>query len=321
MRSKKRRKKRINGAALVAALFFAAALLYYAAQSVPQLQRLFPFFGRKGTPAVYTQLSDVPPYSGSPYTDINGNVPFFTADDMDRALSAAPFFEIYEELDGLGRCGSAFACVGPESLPQEEREEIGSVYPTGWHSVQYEGIDRGYLYNRCHLIGFQLTGQNANERNLITGTRYLNMEGMRPFEDSVAQYVRGTGRHVLYRVTPVFHGSDLLASGVLMEARSVEDPVVEFCVYCYNVQPGIRINYATGSSEKAEGTEPSAREDGRGADGISEGDYIVNVSSMKFHRPDCEAAAEISGRNRQIFEGTREELVRSGYSPCGICCP
>lgn len=204
-------------------------------------------------------LSMVPEYSGSIWADINEDVPFFDEKQMEAARRMAKAlssqkgpgysYQAYGSLDYLGRCTGACALVGPETLPQEKRGNIGMIKPTGWHTVKYEGIDGNYLYNRCHLIGFQLTGQDANEKNLITGTRAMNVEGMLPYEDSVLAYVKGTGNHVLYRVTPVFQADHLLADGVLMEARSVEDPLVQFCAFCYNVQPGIRIDYATGESE------------------------------------------------------------------------
>lgn len=190
----------------------------------------------------------VPAYSGEPYAEVNGNVPFFT--EGDRTVTA---FEEYSELDELGRCGAAYANVCLELMPTEPREGIGMIKPSGWHTVRYDDlIPDKYLYNRCHLIGFQLAGENANEKNLITGTRYLNVEGMLPFEDQVADYVEETGNHVLYRVTPLFVEDELVAGGVLMEGLSVEDggAGVCFCVYAYNVQPGIRIDYATGESER-----------------------------------------------------------------------
>ena len=201
-------------------------------------------------------LSEVPPYAGTVWADVNGDVPFFDEAQMKAAVGMVKDLpdlppgnlQIYGELDDLGRCTGACALVGPETLPQTERGSISAVKPTGWHTVKYDGIDGNYLYNRCHLIGFQLTGQDANEKNLITGTRYLNVEGMLPYEDSVLAYVTGTGNHVLYRVTPVFTETNLLAAGVLMEARSIEDPLVQFCAFCYNVQPGITIDYATGES-------------------------------------------------------------------------
>jgi DNA-entry nuclease len=160
----------------------------------------------------------------------------------------AKAFQDYSPLDDLGRCGRAMACLGPETMPDQPRGSIGMIRPSGWQIARYKDIDGTYLYNRCHLIGYQLSGQNANTLNLITGTRYMNMAGMEPFESRTAGYIETTGHHVLYRVTPVFEGEDLVARGVLMEARSVEDQDLQFCVYCYNVQPGIDIDYSDGSS-------------------------------------------------------------------------
>lgn len=190
-------------------------------------------------------LEEIPAYSGSPYAEVSGNVPDFTEED----LTLEPF-EHYSGLDGLGRCGAAYANICLELMPTEKREDIGRIRPTGWQSVQYDSVDGKSLYNRCHLIGFQLAGENANEKNLITGTRYMNVDGMLPFENLVADYVKETGNHVLYRVTPVFAGTELVARGVQMEAMSVEDggEGVYFNVYAYNVQPGIAIDYATGDS-------------------------------------------------------------------------
>lgn len=200
-------------------------------------------------PADPISLDEVPAYSESPYVEINGNVPFFT--DEEKSVTAS--FETYSQLDTLGRCGVAYANVGKDLMPTEERESIGSVKPSGWQTVKYDCVSGKYLYNRCHLIGYQLTAENANELNLITGTRYLNVDGMLPFEDMVASYVKETGNHVLYRVTPIFEGNNLVASGVLMEAMSVEDAGegILFNVYCYNVQPGVEIDYATGESQLA----------------------------------------------------------------------
>lgn len=192
-------------------------------------------------------LDMVPPYSGYAYADINGDVPFFTEEEM-----TSEAFHEYWPLDELGRCTGAYACVGPETLPTQERGDIRTVKPTGWNTNRYDDIDGEMLFNRCHLIGHLLTGQDANERNLITGTRYMNVEGMLPFEESVVMYVEGTGHHVMYRVRPYFDGDNLVCSGVLMEARSVEDPLVQFCAFCYNVQPGIEIDYATGNNRRKE---------------------------------------------------------------------
>ena len=194
-------------------------------------------------------FSAIQEYDGStPYVEVNGNKTFF--EDIDLTTSA---FEEYSDLDGLGRCGVAYACVGRETMPTEKRGEIGQIKPTGWIQNKYEGIVDSkppYLYNRCHLIAYCLTAENANEKNLITGTRYMNVEGMLPFEERVAKYIDDTGNHVIYRVTPNFEGANLLASGVLMEAYSVEDngEGICFCVYCYNVQPGIEIDYRTGDN-------------------------------------------------------------------------
>ena len=189
--------------------------------------------------------SDIPAYSGKPYVEINDNVPYFRETDL-----SVSSYEYYSDLDDLGRCGVVYACIGTDLMPTEERGNIGAVKPTGWHTVKYDVVDGKYLYNRCHLIGYQLSGENANTKNLITGTRYLNVDGMLPFENMVADYVKETGNHVMYRVTPVFEGDNLLASGVQIEAESVEDKGegILFNVYCYNVQPDVEIDYATGDS-------------------------------------------------------------------------
>ena len=190
-------------------------------------------------------LSDIPDFTNKPYVELNNNIPDFTEGEI-----TIESFEEYSELDSLGRCGTAFACVGKDIMPTEERGAIGMVKPSGWHTVKYNNVDGKYLYNRCHLIGYQLTGENANVKNLITGTRYLNIEGMLPFENMVADYVKETNNHVMYRVTPIFEGNNLVASGVQMEGSSVEDngEGISFNVYCYNSQPDITIDYATGDS-------------------------------------------------------------------------
>ena len=196
-------------------------------------------------------LDTLPDYDGSPYVELNDGQPSFTEEQKAGTAS----YETYASLDLLGRCGTAEACIGQDLMPTEERGAIGMVKPSGWHTVRYDGVvDGKYLYNRCHLIGYQLAGENANEKNLITGTRYLNVVGMLPFEDQVADYVQETGNHVLYRVNPVFQGAELVARGVQMEAWSVEDSGAGVCfnVYCYNVQPGVEIDYATGESRLAE---------------------------------------------------------------------
>ncbi len=200
---------------------------------------------REVTESAFT-YADLPAYSDAPYVEVNDNNPYFEDEEL-----TTDAFEIYSNLDDLGRCGTAYANICQEIMPTEKRGEIGQIKPSGWHTVKYpEQITEKYLYNRCHLIAYQLAGENANEKNLITGTRYMNATGMVPFENEVADYVKETDHHVLYRVTPVFEGENLVASGVLIEAESVEDQGtgVKFCVFCYNVQPGIGIDYATGDS-------------------------------------------------------------------------
>lgn len=192
-------------------------------------------------------LSSIPEYDGTPYVAINNNIPFFKDEEL-----TTKSYESYSDLDSLGRCGVAIASVSKDLMPTEKRGSISSVKPTGWQTTKYDNVDGKYLYNRCHLIGYQLTGENANKKNLVTCTRYLNVEGMLPFENMVTDYIKETGNHVLYRVTPIFEGDNLLISGVLMEAKSIEDngKGILFNVYSYNVQPGIKINYANGESSK-----------------------------------------------------------------------
>ena len=254
-------------------------------------------------------LSDVPEFSGEPYVVINDNEPSFPAEDF-----TSEGFEEYSPLDDLGRCGVAYANVGLETMPTEERGSISNVKPTGWQSVQYDFVDGKSLYNRCHLIGFQLTGENANRQNLITGTRYMNVDGMLPFENLVADYVKETENHVLYRVTPIFEGDNLVASGVQMEAQSVEDKGEGVCfnVYVYNNQPGVTIDYATGDSWAS---------DEAPSDTGKESTYILNTSSRKFHKPDCGSVETISPSNKKSYTGTREELINQGYEACGKCKP
>ena len=225
------------------------------------------------TPSTSYDLESIPEYSGEPYVTIHDNVPFFSEEEL-----TTDSFETYSELDDLGRCGTAYANICEEIMPTEKRGKIGMIKPSGWHTVKYTGIDGNYLYNRCHLIGYQLSAENANEKNLITGTRYLNVTGMLPFENIVADYVNETGNHVLYRVTPIYNQENLVADGVLMEAQSVENDDLAFCVYCYNVQPGIEIDYHTGDSKSSETEQPS---------NTSEDLYVLNRNTKKFHRPDC----------------------------------
>ena len=265
--------------------------------------------------AVSVSLEEVPAYSGSPYVELDGNQPGFSLEER-----TTDSFETYSTLDALGRCGPAYACIGQDLMPTEDRESISSVRPTGWVQAEYDFVEGGSLYNRCHLIGFQLTGENANEENLITGTRYMNVEGMLPFENMVADYIKETGNHVLYRAAPIFEGENLVASGVVMEALSVEDEGEGVCfhVYVYNVQPGVEIDYATGESWETGDSASSALESQAEE---QKTDYVLNTSSKKFHLPDCPSVDSISEKNRQEYHGTREELIAQGYEPCGSCNP
>ena len=264
----------------------------------------------------YADVAEVPDYEGEPYVVLNDNEPYFAEAEL-----TTEAYEDYSSLDALGRCGEAEACIGEELMPTGERESISSVKPTGWVNEKYDSVDGGYLYNRCHLIGYQLSGENANEENLITGTRYMNVEGMLPFEDMVADYVHETDNHVMYRVTPVFEGDDLVASGVQMEAESVEDDGegVSFNVYVYNVQPDITIDYATG--ENWETPENGTAGNPSSGDTSGQQTYILNTNTHKFHLPDCSGVADIKGKNREEYTGTREELTSQGYEPCGRCHP
>lgn len=301
----------------------------------------------------YVSLDAIPAYDGKAYVAVNNNEPFFTDSDM---ITTA--FENYSDLDSLGRCGVAYANICKDIMPTEERGKIGMIKPSGWHTVKYDVINDRYLYNRCHLIGYQLAGENANPKNLITGTRYLNVEGMLPFENLVADYVNNTGNHVLYRVTPMFSGSNLVANGVLIEAKSVEDNGggILFNVYCYNVQPGVGINYENGDSwldgttpqkqsaqtdtPKNEGSQSSAGS-GAGESGSS-GSTTGSASSGSDSSAAENSAADSSNSETMVHitatgkkyhragcrtlkksdtEVTLDEAKSMGLSPCGICNP
>ena len=289
--------------------------------------------------------ADVPAYSGEPYTAVNNNEPYFTSDNL-----TTEAFENYSELDALGRCGVAYANVCLETMPTEKRGNISEVKPTGWHSVKYDNVDGKSLYNRCHLIGYQLTAENANQQNLITGTRYLNVDGMLPFENMVADYVKETDNHVLYRVTPIFTGDNLVADGVLMEGYSVEDEGdgICFCVYAYNVQPGITIDYATGdswlpsekgNSNSSSGGNSAVSQSAADKSGtqqaavqtesvketsapVSTGtEYILNTNTKKFHYPSCSSVKQMKASNKKEYTGSRDDLIAQGYDPCKKCNP
>jgi len=259
---------------------------------------------------------EVPEYAGTPFVVLQENIPGFTEEDY-----ITEPFEYYSELDELGRCGMVYANIGVELMPMEERESIGHIKPSGWQLVKYDFVDGNYLYNRCHLIGFQLSGENANERNLITGTRYMNVIGMLPFENQVAGYVKSTGNHVLYRVTPEYVGENLVAEGVRIEASSVEDKGegLSFHVFVYNHQPGVVINYATGESRLATEEEVLAIE--YAGQDREEVEYVLNTNSMKFHYPHCSSVSEMKEKNKLNTKMPREMLLIFGYKPCGTCEP
>lgn len=287
---------------------------------------------------------DIPDYKEGeePYVEINNNVPFFEKKEM--KLSE---FQYYDALDDLGRCSYAYIMVSPKSVALAvNRKSIADIEPTGWHSVKYEGVvDDGYLYNRCHLIGFALSGEDNNKLNLITGTRFLNTHGMLPYETEVSYYVKTTGNHVLYRVTPVFEGKNLVASGVLMEAYSVEDEGegIEFCAYIYNVQPGVVIDYKTGDSHLKDGVKaapsssPSsspavkssaaspaataAAAKASSAKASSAQTYVLNTSTRKFHKPSCSSVSDMKAKNKKVVEDTRDAIIAMGYQPCKKCNP
>lgn len=266
-------------------------------------------------------------YSGKPYAVVNGGIPSFSQ-------TGTASWERYGELDRLGRCTAAEACIGRDIMPTLTRGPIGQIKPTGWHTAKYDFVDGKYLYNRCHLIGFQLTGENANERNLITGTRYLNTKGMLPFENMVADYIKDTGNHVMYRCTPVFAGNELVARGVHLEAYSVEDKGDGICfnVFIFNVQPGVKIDYLTGeSSLENENTAPTPTPKPSvtpkptpkpsPSSTAQAQSYVLNTKTHVFHYASCRHVSSIKDANRENFTGSRDTLIRRGYSPCGSCHP
>ena len=296
----------------ITALILAAALLLCSCKKADISQVTSPGQSEAGitlNKAVGLEAEDIPDYSGKAYIVINNNAPDFKQSE----LKAKPY-EHYAELDRYGRCRESVACIGKELMPKDERETISEVKPTGWHSIRFSFIDGESLYNRCHLIGFQLTGENANEKNLITGTRYLNIEGMLPFENMTAEYIRETGNHVLYRVTPIYSGTELVARGVQMEAYSVEDVGRGLCfnVFCYNVQPNVKIDYKTGEAEATVKETTTEK---------IEAAYVINKKSGKIHRPDCSGVKTMSDKNKLFSNESVDELIAEGYTPCGECRP
>ena len=271
-------------------------------------------------------VEEIPEYSGTPFVELNNGIPLFS-DDEKKLVPC----ERYSELDDLGRCGMAYAVLGKELMPTEERGTMGPIKPSGWHNIKYNDlIDGNYLYNRCHLIGYQLAGENANVLNLFTGTRYLNMQGMLPFENMVAGYIIETGHHVLYRVTPIFENENLVVSGITIEAYSIEDSGNGICfyVYIYNVQPGIVIDYASGESTR----DPDYVNDDQDIEVMvdkslpqteeyPENSYVLNINTHKFHYPTCASVADMAEKNKRISTENREQIIEQGYSPCKRCNP
>ncbi len=269
-----------------------------------------------GSSSGIIDLSSIPPYSGEPFTNINGGVPQFGAEEL-----AQNTFEKYGPLDNLGRATMAFALVSDETRPKsgEKRQSISEIHPSGWRQAQYDSIQGGSLYNRSHLIAWSLSDENANPRNLITGTTYMNQETMQGFEQRILGHIRNTGNHVLLRVTPVYQGSELVARGVHYEAQSIEDGgrAISINAFLWNVQPGIAIDYATGESqiEVTDELTPTSSAPNAVAD------YILNTRSKKFHYPTCASVRDMKEKNKDYFTGSREDVMQQGYTPCGNCHP
>ncbi len=275
-------------------------------------------------PLTWLEDLDVPPYSGRPYAVVNDNTPFFDPESL-----VPVSYETYYELDELGRCTLADAVVGRDLQPTGKRGNIGSIKPTGWHTDRYSFVDGGALYNRCHLLAYYLTAENANPWNLVTGTRYMNQDGMNDFENLVGDFVKETGLHVRYRVTPVWTGENLLCDGLLVEGLSIEDggEGICFCIFAYNVQPGVHIDYLTGDNYAENGEEPlnqtteTEEPELPTTDPDVTGTYVLNTKKKKFHTPDCPGAASISEKNRGDYTGSRNALILDGYTPDPACSP
>ena len=328
---KKNRKYRLLGVVTACVMVFMSACAGKAEQEKTSANAQQEKIPVSGTQQSDISMETIPEYDGEPYVVIDDNEPNFTEEELQPEA-----YETYGTLDALGRCSIAEASIGEGLMPTEKRGAIGQVKPTGWHTVKYDMVEGKYLYNRCHLIGYQLTAENANEKNLITGTRYMNTEGMLPFENMVADYIKETGNHVMYRVTPVFEGENLVASGVQMEAESVEDQGADlsFNVYVYNVQPGVEIDYKTGESWEANELLPASKNsdkagnavsgtasDKDSSDPVSEQTYILNTSSKKFHKESCSGVKSMKEKNKKVYTGKREEVIEQGYAPCGNCHP
>ena len=273
------------------------------------------------TPISAYEIDEIPEYSGNPYVEIHDNEPVFSSKDMNTKS-----FESYSNLDSLDRPQVAYANVSKDLMPTKKRESIGSVKPAGWHTVRYKGIDGKYLYNRCHQIGFALSGLNAEERNLMTGTRYFNVTGMLPFEEEVRDYIKNTNHHVLYEAIPAYKDDELVARGLILQAASVEDETIRFCVYIYNVQPGVTIDYQNGTSRKAKEGEPTygIKEtkdpfDYHNKSSNKSKKYVINIKNKKYHDPNCSSVSKMSEQNKEVVTSTSKKLQQQGYSPCGIC--
>ena len=266
-------------------------------------------------------LAEIPPYSGNAWVKLNDGKPFLEGDEMEEIQI------LLTPLDSLERCGAVMMLAGPETLPTAERRSISAIHPSGWVQKQYPELindAEGRIYRRCHMLMFAFSGLNATEENLMTGTDHFNKNAMGGWETQVLEYIRSTGHHVLYRCTPFFDGDDLLARGLLVEALSLEDDEIDICVYCYNVQPGIELDYATGDSHVAEGSSRSIEADpseDAAADAEEARDYVLNVRSKKIHLPDCQSVQEMKEENKKEVHCTRQELIDQGYDPCGNCNP
>ncbi len=294
--------KRLTAVLLAAVLCAASALAMTACSADEAMDTLDQAKKDLSIEGETVTVEELPEYDGHPYIAVCDNIPDFDEGDL-----TEDSFEMYSDLDDLGRCGVCYANVGQDLMPTEKRGSIGSVKPTGWVTSKYDFVDGKYLYNRCHLLGYQLTAENANERNLITGTRYMNTEGMLPFENMVADYVHETDGHVLYRVTPVFCGDELVARGVQMEGFSVEDNGASVCfnVFVYNVQPGVIINYADGSNE-ADSSSKSVSQN-------SDGEIRGNSRSKVYHCPGQRAYDDMADSKNLVVFDSEEEAQEAGY--------
>ena len=292
------------------------------------------------------KAEEVPAYSGTPYVEIAENIPSFSLSDL-----VTDEYVSFGALDSLGRTTGSSACLGLGTIPTTSRSAIGTeIRPSGFQLDKYPDLieSPAYLYNRCHVIGYQLCGDNGSPQNLFTGTRYLNATGMLPFESQVASCIEGTGYHVIYGATPIYRGDNLVADGIQLEAYSVEDngKFVKFNVFVYNVQPGVLIDYATGKSKADPNYIPSVstgvsssyipletntevnnkksavtRSKEQASTDTANADYILNTNTKKFHYPWCSSVSDMKEKNKKVFNGSRDEAIGLGYVPCKRCKP